>query len=392
MRNPFNPSFGINPEAFFGRRRYLDAYKEALDNKNSSDRYFLLLGTRGMGKTSLLHQYAEIARAAQWDVVEANAINVYHALDTYLNPKKHRERNVVIAPKIAIDGIVSAELGQVEVKSPSETEKPPLSSLLCSKLKEMKKKRGLAIIVDEVQKIPEWDASQLADAVQQAKNNGYDISLICAGLPSAYYKFRNLKHCTFLKRMQRVNLWLLEIDETLGFLSGMFAKIPEILITPGQLEEIGRFTCGHPYLLQLMGDNIYSQAKTSGANEHLRYAVSPQTMTSAMRKSLSAYRENVLSEALKGIRKSTRDYIKLAYMSRDELGRIDLEDIEKHYPDASPKQLESMRRYALNTMVIAWHDPGSRILVFALPHFKYFYEPMPFESRKKQMQGDFWPT
>ena len=110
------------------------------------------------------------------------------------------------------------------------------------------------------QKLKRVDTVRIANAVQDAKLEGLGISLVLCGLPSAYRKLRSYKDCTFIHRMQREKLWTMPQGETMGCLQNLFGKIPEIALTREQLREIGRFTGGRPYLIQLVGDHLYRLA------------------------------------------------------------------------------------------------------------------------------------
>ena len=64
MPNVFHPSFGSRPDRIVGRDEVIAQFLAGLDkDPGHRDRATLILGQRGMGKTALLLQLADEARA-----------------------------------------------------------------------------------------------------------------------------------------------------------------------------------------------------------------------------------------------------------------------------------------------------------------------------------------
>lgn len=385
-QNPFSPSFSIHPNLFFGRREQIAKFATALETPGSADRCFFLTGTRGCGKTSLLHQYALQASERRWSVIEATSADALDQLLHYAKLDKATVKSTEFAPSISIAGSADFALGSVAASSATANAPSLLSRALCDKLKSAKIKRGLAVIIDEAQKVKREDIVRIGNAVQQARTEGLDIALVLGGLPNTYSKIRGYRDCTFLRRMRREELWCMKKSETIDLLATMLAKVPEIRASNDQIAAIGQFTGGHPYLLQLVGDSIYSLVEREFAPERgMVVALGDSLISDAQQQALATYKENVVDDVLTGVHESTREYIRIAFELRDETGLIRVADINDRYED-SPANMNSRRAYALNTQVL--RPAGRGFLRFALPHYELAYESV--EPENAEDPDDEW--
>lgn len=377
--NPFCPSFSLKPDQFFGRISYLDRIESALANPNSPERYLLLTGTRGCGKTSLLHQYALRAKRLGMDVVESTGSDALAQLKAYVGVGQSTVVTRSIKPSVSVNGIGGASLGElthsVTADGLSNGERDQLmATYLCNTLSKLSHRRGLMLTVDEVQKISENDMVIVANAVQSAITRGYPIAFVVAGLPSAYRRLRRFKRCTFLQRMRHDRLWCMDVDETLGFMKSTFSRVQGLVLTDDQIWELGEFSGGHPYLMQLVG---YHLCELVG-NETLvlpgmQITVEDGMLEQAKLLALRDYKENVLDNVLSGTRQTTREYIRTAYEVRLPTGEIKVRDINSHF-GKSGKEMASRKTYALDTQVLK--QAGSLTLRFALPHYRYLFEEL----------------
>lgn len=375
--NPFVPSFGTHPGNFYGRKAYLSKFEEALDTPGSPWRYIVLTGTRGSGKTSLIAQYAALARKRKWDCLEATSLDALDRLVHYVGLDKRTRKEAAVAPSLSIDGVGSASIGGISKSSESDSSLSLLTHGLCQKLgSKTFMKKGLLITIDEVQKIKQDDLVRIGNAVQGAKNLGLPVALVVSGLPNSYNRIRRFSGCTFLMRMKRQNLWCMPKSETIECLEGLFAKVPQIAMGKERLVAVGRFTGGHPYLIQLVGSNIYEEV-ASRYSPRVGMVVEPDDdlIEVAEQRALAEYQANVLKELFRNMRKSTQVYISRAFSLRDpKTGVVKLKDVNELYPGESDDQLDSRRAYAVNTQILRKLRNG--YLVFALPHFEYGFEPV----------------
>ena len=391
--NPFIPSFGTHPGSFYGRKAYLAKFEEALDTPGSPWRYVILTGTRGTGKTSLLARYAELARQHQWDCLETTHLDALDQLVHYVGLDRKTKKAASIGPSVTSDGFGSVSLGGVS----KSTEADGSVSLLAGELRRKLGsraflKKGLLMTIDEVQKIKQDDLVRIGNAVQGAKNRGLPIALVVGGLPNSYNRIRRFSGCTFLMRMKRQNLWCMPKSETVECLEGLFAKVPQIELSEEAIVAIGRFTGGHPYLLQLVGSNVYEEvARRYSPRAGMTVEPDADLIDAAQQRALADYQDNVLKELFHNMRKSTRIYISRAFTLRDPAtGVVKIDEVNKTYAGESSSQLDSRRAYAVNTQILRKLKNG--YLVFALPHIEYGFEPVldDGESDFDALSDDDW--
>ena len=382
--NPFCPSFSLRPELFYGRKEYLTDFERAISNDLSPDASLILTGTRGCGKTSLLHQYAIAARKVGMTVVESTGTDAVAKLLDFAQPHRGVQISKSLNPSVSIGGIGSVSAFEYRAtdmqNAPGDDGMSLLSKRLCEQLQRRKYGNGLLVTIDEVQKVAEDDIVAIGNAVQDAVTQGSRACLALGGLPNAYHRLRNFKRCTFLRRMRRVKLWCMDVEETLGFVGGMFARVPEMGLTDDQLFSIAEFTGGHPYLVQLVGHGLYQLVE-----RHLApisgtvVPVPEEIIAEAQNRALSLYKQNVLDDVLGTTRRKTREYIYQAFVERREDGLIRVRDVNSHFPQKTPAQLNSIRDYALNTQVLQFERYG--YLSFALPHCRYIFQNLEYEER-----------
>ncbi len=75
VSNPYTPNAGAAPEVVVGRDEQLEAFRVLLQRleRHRTEQSMIITGLRGVGKTVLLGQFGELARAAHWEVVEFEA-------------------------------------------------------------------------------------------------------------------------------------------------------------------------------------------------------------------------------------------------------------------------------------------------------------------------------
>ena len=262
-----------------------------------------------------------------------------------------------------------------------------LSTRLTERLWRLKTKRGLLIIIDEVQKIEQEHMVRICNATQMAKTSGLDIALVLGGLPLAYARVRSFKHCTFVRRMVCQRLWCMGVNETLGFFKSAFSRVIEIRISDHQIYGLGQFAGGHPHLMQLVGDNAYRIIREEfSPPAGISISADDAVLQEAMRRSLPAYRENVLDDVLVGFHPSTRQCIRLACQLRDpDTGLTRVADIDDRL-DGSASAKYARRTNAIATQVI--RPAGRGYVRLAMPHFEQYHR-MP-DDEGEQSLDDQW--
>ena len=87
MEIPFRPGFGENPYILIGRSSIIDRYSDILENNDKTlMKHPLIVGTRAIGKTVLLHRLLEIAHDYGYATVyESTQSDLYSQLMTDLS-------------------------------------------------------------------------------------------------------------------------------------------------------------------------------------------------------------------------------------------------------------------------------------------------------------------
>ena len=84
--NPFNPSTTINPDNFVGRSKEIDLYIQCVEESavgNSS--HIILMGEKGIGKSSLLRKFESVTDHAKHLVVRRDMDTSIDSLESLVN-------------------------------------------------------------------------------------------------------------------------------------------------------------------------------------------------------------------------------------------------------------------------------------------------------------------
>ncbi|MBQ9004615.1 MAG: ATP-binding protein, partial [Eggerthellaceae bacterium] len=318
-------SFSAIPTMFFGRAKYLEAAIQGLENPQSPYRAFFLVGTRGSGKTVLLHHIADLARERDWVSCEVHSSHAAERIGSQLGEAISRKRSKVsIAPKITLPDGTSASIFEAEHETRGNLGHRFLSETLQSACKSLKRKKGVLIAIDEVQKLSEEDAVEISNAVQSAKTQGFDVMLVMAGLPRSKERISSFGGCTFLKRTKEFVLKPLTRTETKEAFRSLFAKVPEIAVSTDQIDDMAHFSQGHPYLIQLVGHYIYERIdKLCGEELGKTIKAVPlgeAELASSKDEAYQTYREDVLVPVLDELGEATTAYLAMLVSTMNEHG------------------------------------------------------------------------
>ena len=205
-RNPFSPGAGSPPPELSGRQQILQKAELALARlKNGkSEKSFLLVGLRGVGKTILLNEISKIAEKNGYHsiLVEAYEKKPLSALlipplrqmlfqldqgslsekvkrglrilKSFLNRVKVKYQDIEISMDIEPEKGF-ADSGDIENDIPVLLEAIAQAAL--------DKKTAIALIIDELQYLKEKDLSALIMAIHRISQKQLPMILIGAGLP-----------------------------------------------------------------------------------------------------------------------------------------------------------------------------------------------------------------
>ena len=290
FENPFSPLFGGRPDFFFGRQRILDSFDKAFDARGSDYRTLFVTGTRGFGKTALLEQLSMRATERGWDVIDVNAENALQSL--FRQVARFDEVTTTTDPKVEVKVLGSG--GSVGGKGTQKTTRytaDDLDVLLIAACE--KAKHGAFVTIDEIQKVPLDDVSQISGAFQMASRKGHEIMLAVAGLPFSHREIAQHDGCTYMRRAVHEELGLFTPDEVRSAFTEAFDRVKGLSVKGTALDSLVADSSGHPYMMQLLGYNAIDLANARATSS--RYTLTEDDATDAGRIALDAYEHRALA-------------------------------------------------------------------------------------------------
>lgn len=267
----FSPSFGNRPSSLVGREPVLNQLVAGLSSKpGSRERSVVLSGQRGSGKTVLLWELADRMRqngcvVANPTIVSesllprliekiADALEGLDAPSAIEGPKRH-----VSGGTVGAFGFSAGVQFQQDVPEPKSHQQRLVE--ICRAL--TAKGKGVLFLVDELQaNSPEL--RQLVITYQEMVGEGLNVAIVMAGLPGAVSATLNDKVLTFLNRSAKVNLSPLAFGEVDAFFQRSFRQLG-MTVSNAHRRQAAEFTEGSPYMLQLVGHNMFLYAGPEGA-------------------------------------------------------------------------------------------------------------------------------
>lgn len=261
--NPFKPSAGHTPPLLIGRDEDLEDFAEGLDNgPGAPSRLMRITGARGVGKTVLLTEFANVARERGWEVIRESAAKGFlERLITRLQPEHIRgAHGFSINPSFNVAGVAGGSIGEFHYESPHQTPLT-LGEALRKKLNEVEKKGcGLLIEIDEAQAAAKDDMIIISNAAQEMNIENRNYALVFAGLPSMSSKWLNNDATTFMRRADPHKLDDVPLDKVSAAFSKTFHD-SGMSLAGEPLRLATEATYGYPFMIQLVGYHIWSIAR-----------------------------------------------------------------------------------------------------------------------------------
>lgn len=285
IKNPFSPGAGTPPPELAGRQHILDKARIMFERLRTgrSEKSFLLIGLRGVGKTVLLNEinclseesgYKSILIEAhekkslatlllphlrqllfQLDRMENISRKVkrgFHVLKSFMNGVKMKIHDV----EFYLD--VDPEVGTAD-SGDLESDLPALFEAIAEAA--MERKITVSIIIDELQYLSEYEMSALIMAIHRVAQKKLPLALVGAGLPQLVGLMGKSK--SYAERLfDFPKIGPLEGEDAIAALRGP-AREQDVEITDSALTEIMLQTRGYPYFLQEWGYQAWNLAETS---------------------------------------------------------------------------------------------------------------------------------
>jgi hypothetical protein len=244
-----------------GRYDLTESFRVGLrDGPGSPARASLYLGARGSGKTVLLNELEDVAGSEGWHVISETASPglIDRLVDEHLPQLLQR-----IDPD-AITSRLKSVTGFGVGVGWEQTERHPLRPGLRSQLNivtdvlaEQGNGGGLVLTIDELHGGTTDDLRELGTTVQHCFREMRQVAIAVAGLPAAVHdRLLNDRVLTFFRRADRHHLGAVHHDDVAVALQRPIVdggKTIHKTIQPDALDAAARATRGYPFLIQMLG-------------------------------------------------------------------------------------------------------------------------------------------
>lgn len=362
-RNPFKPTAGANPPLLVGRDVLVEEFLESIeDGPGAPGRITIFTGPRGIGKTVMLNAVAErVQDEHQWLVIDETATagfvdRLTVACRAMLDPEAATRRRVTAVTLPANLGGLELSDDLVQPASLRET-----AGVLIRRCEE--NGTGLLITLDEVHSSGRDELRKFGTAVQHLIRESREIAVAFAGLPAAVADLLNDEVTTFLRRAERHVLSDVPLAEASRALAETITANRR-RIDPDALAIAVRATGGYPFMIQLVGYQVWRKA----SGDHIGVEAARAGVDAARARLGSLVHETALAEL------SDIDRAFLAAMARDD-GPSRLADIAGRL-GKTPNYVSVYRARLIQAGMIAAAGRGK--VDFAIPFLReYIHEHAP---------------
>jgi len=257
VKDAFSPTFGFRPQYFVGRDIEISEFMEGLTGApGHPNRATFFIGQRGMGKTVLLLELAE--RSREMGFITAHTVAGERMLDEIIEGIQVAGERNTRQRKKPLKGVSAGAFGfTIGLTFTEEIQKNFGFRTKLSLLSEAitKEKKGILFLIDEI-RANTAEMREFATTYQHLVGTGMNVAVAMAGLPNAVSSVLNDEILTFLNRAHKVNLKPLQITDVSACFYKALSK-HNIEFDATTLDSAARATDGYPYLLQLIGYNMF---------------------------------------------------------------------------------------------------------------------------------------
>ena len=286
---PFTPGFGSTPPCLVGRDELIrDVCALLAGDPASEGGANVLLAPRGLGKTVVLNEIEDAARAERgWLVLSLSGTDgdpiaethkeVIRAHESLVQAHGESAKRLVSGMSLGVGGL-SAGVSFDEESDPKRTRYGDDLRRDLSELASAAAQIDVRVLLtmDEMHAIPLAKARQLGSYIQHiAKRERRALVFVGAALPYITETLLADRKSTFLQRLAVHRVDLLSEPETRRGLQEPI-EMHGGIISEEALDIATSAVAGHPYMLQLVGDKMWRSAGGTGnpiAVNHAKGAV-----------------------------------------------------------------------------------------------------------------------
>lgn len=285
--NPFSAKHPVNPRFFVNRTEIIEEFKHALDFSINADppkpENMAILGSWGIGKTSMLKKFESIALqkqhvfTARCELVPAFC-NDFHAFSVRVRNEVERsfevsnkdllaklKREIIPDWRIKTINLGLGTLEQTQHEKSSVTAFEDSLIELWNTLKQNKIKLIL-LMIDDLQYLANGYPNGLYDLrgiFQKLAMNGCNIMLIIAG-PETLFEIKDFAE-PFARFFDRHKLKPFDLEETKNaIMKPLKLSKSKLKIEESVMQKIYESTGGHPYFVHLIMHDLFRYKEGKG--------------------------------------------------------------------------------------------------------------------------------
>lgn len=330
--NPFSPGAGAPPPELVGRAAIFEEARILLGRVRlrRSVQSFMLTGLRGVGKTVLLGEIKRMAYGVDILPVAVEAAEdkslaallvaplkkVLFELDRMQGAKDKVKRGLVALRNFI--GTIKVEIGdfglgidpQHGFADSGDLEYDLGELFACVAEAAAEKNKGVVILVDEIQYLPEKELGALIMAMHRMQQDSLPLALVGAGLPILPGLAGNAK--SYAERLFRFpEVGALSEADSIQAIRSPLAQA-NVRIDDDAVQRIHEIAQGYPYFLQEWGYQLWNAVEQEPIHLHDVKAVHPSVLT---RLDSSFFRVR-----MERLTKSEKDFLfAMAEVSGDEI-------------------------------------------------------------------------
>lgn len=283
LQNPYTPNAGAAPEVIVGRDDQTKSFEALLHRlaQGRSEQSMIITGLRGVGKTVLLGRFREIALGARWEVIEFEASK--HDEDRFrqvmatqlraallrLSPRaRWSERGRHAGAVLSAFAVTAAPDGSWTLNwdvppAQGHADHGELGLDLADVFVALgeaaeEQKRGIAMLIDEVQFLKPVQLEALIQAVHKSVQRKLPITVVGAGLPQIAELAGDAKsYAERLFKFPKIDP-LSEDDARRAFQEP--ATVEGVTFDADALSRAVEITQGYPYFIQELGYQVWEIA------------------------------------------------------------------------------------------------------------------------------------
>ena len=266
IENPFNPGPGTEPVYVAGRRSELRLIKQALQRVSGAGSVkkgklrplapIKIVGPRGVGKTTLLHEAKRLAQSQNIQVLHLAELCSLTDLDLMAGLVGEKARERLLKKLSLVKGISAGPVGIAW-----EPEQVGLEQAFRKKMAG----QPLLLLLDEVMHYEPQALSGLLKTCQKLIGDRHPLVMILAGTPQTDQLLGQLK-ASFIERVNDIYINALSNEETLDALTRPF-EMNKAEIAPAALRRMVKLTDNYPFFIQIVGLEVWEAMSATSKRE-----------------------------------------------------------------------------------------------------------------------------